>query len=886
MAYVHKTGLVKRADMNTLFAALTLPLLLLLSPSLCAQERDLPPKIIVQFDTNTLTDWKSEFGNSIKNFLKENRADFPRMRITYDFLNVNYYDTDERPVDLINELKHVQSKDPAALIISEISLGNTNTFMEAYGQEVYPGVPRIDVIPFGTGLEMEREVGPGVVARIGGIRASIERSIELVPQLLPELKNLYVTVGDTAARPAYSVASRTLAELPDSLNVEILKFSPFEELLERISDLPDDSAVFILSADASLGIHQGQVLIRQVKERADAPVFSYTNFNNVFEDNLVGGNFVDPAAAGELAIRTALNHLFDASLTVTGLAHTTYQINVTAMEKWGIDPELVPPGSILVNQEFSAFKTYRAEISLVAVVMLVLFVLMVFFRQNAKQLATQKTLFKSVIDSIPDAVFLTDEKGSVFIANDSARELFGYSDGDMQGASLESLILDSPANPSSEASRLTDAHFDARVSKFRTSLGRSFSGESISKDVSGEDGTSLGHVTLVRDISKRLLAEQAEQQREKMEALGNLVGGIAHDFNNVLGVISGYAELALSSTRSSQPDENMTKVLEATERAKSLVSQIMSFSKDKNIEQTSTRLDAIAKDTLKLVSVSVPKQIELSCNVQPTAATIRGAPVQIQQIIINLITNAYQAIKEPEGLITLDVRTRHLEQDTILSHGKVSAGEYCVLTVSDNGPGMEPDVAANAFDPFFSTKSRNQGAGMGLAIVYNLVRSHDAVLNLATSPEGTAISIYFKKIQNLEHTGESRGSTDVKPGNGERIMLVEDERDLLEVQSGLLTSLGFVVESFDNPGSALSAFEDSPTSFDLILSDENMPKMSGIQMLEKMHCLNPEVPAIICTGYGEALNRDRDLSSFQGFSVLRKPYTLGEISRAIDAALS
>ena len=863
-------------------------LLCVLALGLCslpadAQPASSSPKIIIQFDTNTLTDWKAEFGNAIKRYLAENTDRYPNVRVTYDFLNVNYFEQGQRPEALINNLKFVHQADPADFIISEITFSNTNLFMDAYGEEVYPGVPFIDVIPFGNGIG--NPIGPeneNRIDAIGGIEAPIANSIQLIPQLMPDLEQLYVITGNAdIAAVGRNIGASALENLPETIEVLMLNFSPFDRLLEQVSSLPANSAIFVLSADNVGGFRERQAMLARVREQATAPVFSYNNASGAFQEDYVGGNFVDPAAAGEMAIKKALNFLYDEGQELSDLVPTAYQINMDAVRKWGMDSALIPEGANLLNRNQGPLALYRMELFVLAAVFFALIMLTVFFRQSARSLAKQRTLFAAVIDSIPDAIFLTDQDDRIYALNAGARTQFGLSAEAAIGNDIGMLLPYAVYCEECQSPGFVHCDGEPQSNTFITAAGHKFPGESLSKPIVGSGGEDYGHVTLIRNISKRLMAEQSEQQREKMEALGNLVGGIAHDFNNVLGVISGYAQLYLVDPNRNNTQRTMNKVLEATERARSLVSQIISFSRDKNVEKQPVELHKVLQDTMNLLTVSVPKHINLETQVEAGLPAVLGAEVQIQQILMNLVTNSYQALGTEAGNIRVRIHEKEFLSKHTLSHGSVDAGHYNVLTVSDDGPGMSEDTLVNAFDPFFTTKAKGEGSGMGLAIVYNLVRSHGAAIDVETSPGlGTSFHIYFAQHMERRHSPQGREQSNPAIGEGQRILLVDDEGELLTVQQQLLSSLGFEVDAFQDPTKALTSFKQDPEHYDLVFSDENMPKITGIQLLEQIQQIKPGIPGIICTGYGDALNVPESDDTVL-FGVLRKPFTLSEVSNLL-----
>ena len=280
---------------------------------------------------------------------------------------------------------------------------------------------------------------------------------------------------------------------------------------------------------------------------------------------------------------------------------------------------------------------------------------------------------------------------------------------------------------------------------------------------------------------------------------------------------------------------NQNQILIATDRAKSLVGQIMTFSRDTNIGQKPTDLTVLLEETMKLVRVSIPSNIETVLKKGEGVQVVMGSAIQIQQIIMNLTTNAYQAMNSKGGSITIALELKRVSREKNLSHGVLNPGYYSALSVSDTGPGMSSEIASRVFEPYFTTKALGEGSGMGMAIVYKLAKAHGAMLDLKTIPgEGTSITLYFNELLGSNAEADVPDTEEAVPGSGERILLVDDEKGLLDAVQQLLIRIGYKVTAFSDPTAALEAFERSPEEFDVLVSDHSMPKITGIELLRKM----------------------------------------------------
>lgn len=395
----------------------------------------------------------------------------------------------------------------------------------------------------------------------------------------------------------------------------------------------------------------------------------------------------------------------------------------------------------------------------------------------------------------------------------------------------------------------------------------------------------LGYFSLVRDVTRRLKEEQQQQQSQKMEALGNLVGGIAHDFNNVLGVISAYAEINALTESTDQGKANLQKIVKATQRGADLCHQILTFSKDMSVDQHVVEMTDILDETSRMLRAMIPNHIELIFEQSDKQMQVMANPTQMQQVIINLATNASLAIGESNGEIHLELSSVDLHETRFLTQGMAEPGSYVVLRVTDNGCGMTRDEISRIFEPFYTTRD-GEGTGMGLAIVYKIVRAHGAAMNLKSIPgEGTEFEVYIPLYKGDAGIPSWQPEEDLIHGHGEKILLVDDEEELLGSMSELLTKIGYQVSAFLDSSAALEKFRDNPDEFELIVSDQMMPGMTGTTLLKAIRELRQDIPCIVCTGHSDLLE-GTDVSGVAIEKIMRKPFTASEISRHIFTLLS
>ncbi|BCS89628.1 hybrid sensor histidine kinase/response regulator [Pseudodesulfovibrio sediminis] len=372
---------------------------------------------------------------------------------------------------------------------------------------------------------------------------------------------------------------------------------------------------------------------------------------------------------------------------------------------------------------------------------------------------------------------------------------------------------------------------------------------------------SAGEVDELRcylfDISEPKRLEDQLRQSQKMEALGTLAGGIAHDFNNILGVILGYSEIIEASAEpDSGLDRRIKEVARAGRRARDLVTQILNFSRQGPQERHAMTLTPLIKEALKLLRSSVPSNVEIISRMETDFDHVMADPTQMHQIMLNLCGNASQAMQETGGTLTVTLADVQ-NADPVTPPSDLGKPERFVrLTVSDTGPGIDPDVVGRIFDPFFTTKKQGEGTGMGLAMVHGIVKRHDGYLELENVPgEGAAFHVFLPKSSEIERT-ETDIPADLVFREG-RILFVDDEKPLTDIGREMLESCGFDVVTRTSSIEALEAFKFKPNDFDLIITDQTMPNMTGMEFAREVLKLRPGLPIILCTGFSDAVSYDR-----------------------------
>jgi PAS domain S-box-containing protein len=388
---------------------------------------------------------------------------------------------------------------------------------------------------------------------------------------------------------------------------------------------------------------------------------------------------------------------------------------------------------------------------------------------------------------------------------------------------------------------------------------------------------------LVEETARKEAAEAQLRQAQKMEAVGTLAGGIAHDFNNMLAVILGNAELALDELNDGEGARgNIEEIIATSKRARALTRQILTFSKRTERERDPLRLKPLLEETYKMLRDIIPTTIRMELAVRTESDTILGDPVQVQQILINLATNAAYAMRTKGGLITFSLTDVTLTQEGQIPGAELPPGTYVKLSVQDTGTGMPEKVRSRVFEPFFTTKGPDKGTGMGLAVVYGIVKNHDGDITVESTPgEGSTFDV-FLPLSEGKARRERRESK--APGGNERMLLVDDDLGVLKMISQTLTGLGYKVTAAPGGKDAWDIFRGNPDGFDCIVTDQIMPDLTGMDLAEKVLQVRQHMPIVLLTGYSETVGQEQAKAAGI-IEFVMKPAAKQELAKSIRRAI-
>jgi len=503
---------------------------------------------------------------------------------------------------------------------------------------------------------------------------------------------------------------------------------------------------------------------------------------------------------------------------------------------------------------------------------------------ESKRAAEKLGRLAIAVEQAAEAIAITDIRGKMVYVNPAFEKVTGYTSAEAIGQNPR--ILKSGKQDDTFYRQMWAVLRNGEIwsGRFvnRRKDGVLFEEEVTISPIRDTAGKVVNYVAVKRDVTREVLLESQYRQAQKMEAIGTLAGGIAHDFNNILAAMFGYGYLVREDVAGNAVAlENIDEILNAAGRAKDLVQQILTFSRQREQKRQIVRLHTVVKEAVKFLRASLPAGIQIQMELDSAAPAVLADPTQIYQVILNLATNAFHAMEGRNGTLTVRLQGFEPSGPFLESHPEIRPLKYTALTVTDTGQGMDAKTIERMFEPFFTTKPVGKGTGLGLAVVHGIVQSHEAGITVESEVgRGTTFNLYFP------------AQTDVLPqipcpvqgapkGKGQRILVVDDEKALTAVFDKLLSRMGYRVTTRNSPHDAFELFSHAPDQFDAVITDLTMPEMNGVELAQQIHQLRPELPILLASGFNTGLDPAK-LREHGIRTLIEKPVSRDSLSEALD----
>ncbi len=518
-------------------------------------------------------------------------------------------------------------------------------------------------------------------------------------------------------------------------------------------------------------------------------------------------------------------------------------------------------------------------------------------RQAEQMMRASEYRFRTFFNSNPEGIALMDFDGKILDVNKTFTKMSGYEAAALKGQHFTELVQDTDKKKALHTFAAIKAGLShdtliemALIRKDGQQLPICANGWRVTD----EQSTPVMVGVFVHDLTReKMLAKQKTEletqllHAQKLDAIGTLAGGIAHDFNNILGGMIGYTELALMHEPPIPDNKKFTylsRVLEAGNRAKELVQQILKFSRREETVSGAVALAPLIKESVKLLRATLPATIEIVQRIAADPDTISGDPTQIHQVVMNLCTNAYHAMRETGGILTVSLETVMLQSSRKAMAMEIPPGAYLKLSIQDTGRGMAPGILDRIFEPYFTTKKINEGTGLGLSVTLGIVRSHNGLIEVESRVgEGTRFDIYLPRV-NQAVTEKPVPAGTLPRGDDQRVLVVDDESFFIDVVRENLECLGYRVTACQSSLKALEAFNQAPEEVDLLVTDQTMPEMTGVQLIAEIRKTGATLPVLLCTGYSETVT-EQSASHYGITRFCMKPVTIADLAWAVHEVL-
>jgi len=832
------------------------------------------------------------WSDNIVTGVRDGFKDSPGVELQVEYMDFKRYELAHLAPLLVNLYAQKFSGKHFDLVI--VSDNNAFSFIRQYGEQLFPGLP---VIFCGVNdFEPEMIKGYNMTGIVENF--DVADTLELALNLHPEKKRL-VVIGDTS-NTGIAIMNQVKAAAPQfrhRLEFEYWTKYSLDEIMNGAAEAGEDTMFFFIPFYTQIEgrFYSAQQLLSLVSQSTDAPLYSSWEF--LLGHGIVGGKLISGVEHGRRAAKMALRILTGepaSSIPVATASETYYRFDYDVLSAHDIRLDQLPEGSTLINQPKAFYElnkqifwTIMVSFALLLATTILLYRNVVQRRAVEQRIQDQLSFQEILMDTIPHLVSWKDRDLNYLGANRYFLEFFGITDTQRESMGntpvpLELREFSNWANRVDRQVMVSEQPVSGLKRAVTDANGEQRQLEVKKVPLRDKNGRVVGTLTTAEDVTRSVNLEKQLLQSQKMEAIGTLAGGIAHDFNNILTSIINSTELALMDVDIETPaGRDLERSLKAAQRGSALVKQILTFSRPSKEGFAPIRIQGVVSEAVALLRASLPRNIQVRTHVSEDLPQCMADPNQINQIVMNLCTNAFHAMRETGGSLGVSLgEVEMLGEEAEIRN--IEPGRYIQLTVADTGPGISPDVVDKIFDPFFTTKGKAEGTGLGLAVVLGIVRGHRGAIEVQSSPGSTAFTALFPEATGSAAQALQSEQPELAPGEG-HILFVEDDEDQYEAIPRVLETLGYSVTPARNAAEALEIVDGDPDCFDLVITDFDMPGLNGLELARELGRRLPGVPVVMVTGRERAVDHAGVLDNIS--RIVLKPYDRNTIAQAIGEVL-
>lgn len=850
------------------------------------------------------TPWEAGFNNSLREWLDENgRQD---ILLGYQYLGFSLNGSAAGEEQFAEHLRYLNSTHSFSMVITALS--SAGQFVLQRQEELFPEIPKVYVASGFEGEDLQRLDPMSFIVK-NAHREAISETLRQITRLLPETRSIEVVAGVSIGDSYYVNRLRESAreEVPElQLNFHLGK-SPSEAGIIT-AGLPANSAImFLPHEELNTGTQQDLVAVfPAVIANSAVPVFSFINV--LMGTGIIGGNLTSAGNYAQNAGDIVIQYFSSEPLStleneVAGTAQTSYDWR--QLQKWNISEDRLPASAEILYRPQTLWDSNPFAVIIGSNLLALMLVIIVFLIVNLRRtkraqlvLATSETelreseqRYRLLADNSMDVIWVWEHAKNAFTyVSPSIEQLLGFTPSEALGLPLNDILT------AESQELILSGMFNPEDSGFMEIEHRHRDGSTIwceigFQPIKDESGAIISSIGVTRNISDRKQAEDERKaiedhlrQSQKFESLGTLAGGIAHDFNNMLTSINGYAELASFELEKDSKTRNMLgKLLSVSDKAKMLVDHILTFSRQTESKKDLLSLGKVLHGSIEMLEAVIPKHIELDVNIAEEGLHVLGDPNQLEQVIINIVTNAYQALEDNGNSISLVLGRESFRKPQSMQYGEVAAAHYARLLVKDNGIGLDENKISRIFEPFYTSKE--MGNGLGLAIVHGIVMDHGGAIEVVSQTGvGTSFFVYFPLTEEAEPVDAPESYSEKAIELNKKILIVDDQPEVLDVLSSMIGFLGCDCLAESDPIKAESIIDELGDSLHMVITDYSMASMTGIELIQRSRVRHPDLRFVLSTGFGKDISDN--LAKEEGaFAILPKPYNMQDLRDLIQSSL-